>query len=124
MLKNKFFLRLIATCMLLNSYMYAQEMGSLLFHGNCTTCHFETQTHSAPSVVALKEHYLRAFPKKEDFVAYMSEWVKKPKKESSIMLEAIEKHGLMPELGFDKETLETISTYIYETDFTKKHEGH
>jgi hypothetical protein len=40
------------------------------------------------------------------------------------MLDAIEKHELMPELGFDIETLKTISEYIYETDFTQKHSGH
>lgn len=54
----------------------------------------------------------------------MSEWVEHPKKETSIMLDAVQKHGLMPELGFDRETLQTIAEYIYETDFTKKHSGH
>jgi hypothetical protein len=36
------------------------------------------------------------------------------------MHDAIKKHGLMPDLGFDKETLRDISAYIYETDFTKR----
>ncbi|MBU1659339.1 cytochrome C [bacterium] len=104
--------------------MTANEDGSLLFHGNCITCHFETKTVSAPSVVDFKEHYLRAFPKKEDFVNYMSIWVQHPKEETSIMLESVEKHGIMPELGFDLETLKEISEYIYETDFKNKHKGH
>jgi mono/diheme cytochrome c family protein len=99
-------------------------MGALLFHGNCITCHAETKTLSAPSMTEVRENYLRAFAKKEEFVAYMSNWVHNPNKENSIMLEAVEKHGLMPELGYDKETLQTISAYIYETDFTKKHAGH
>ncbi|MDD2790816.1 MAG: cytochrome C [Sulfurimonas sp.] len=102
----------------------ANEMGSLLFHGNCTTCHFENKTVSAPSVVDFKERYMTAFAEKKEFVKYMSEWVEHPKKETSIMLDAIEKHELMPELGFDIETLKTISEYIYETDFTQKHSGH
>ncbi|MGB5963959.1 MAG: cytochrome C, partial [Sulfurimonadaceae bacterium] len=63
-------------------------------------------------------------PKKEDFVKYMSTWVQHPNEETSIMRDAIEKHELMPELAFDLETLKTIAAYIYETDFTKKHEGH
>lgn len=104
--------------------LQATNYDSLLFHGNCTTCHFETETVSAPSVVDFRERYISAFPDKKDFVAYMSTWVKHPKEETSLMHDAIEKHELMPELAFDLETLKTISAYIYETDFTKKHEGH
>ena len=104
--------------------LQASEYASLLFHGNCTTCHFETKTVSAPSVIEFKQRYLNAFAQKDEFVKYMSLWVQHPKKESSIMHDAIKKHKLMPELGFDLETLEIISEYIYETDFVQKHEGH
>ena len=102
----------------------ADEYASLLFHGNCTTCHFELETHSAPSIVDLKQRYLSAFAQKKLFVQQMSTWVLQPKKENSIMHDAIQKYGLMPELGFDLETLEIIAEYIYETDFTQKHETH
>ena len=47
----------------------------------------------------------------------MSTWVKKPKKETSLMHQAIDKYSLMPELAYDMETLEEISEYIYEADF-------
>jgi hypothetical protein len=33
------------------------------------------------------------------------------------MMDAIEKYELMPELAFDKTTLEEISEFIYENDF-------
>jgi hypothetical protein len=122
MLKNNFFL--VTYCLLLSSGLNADNMGSLLFHGNCITCHAETKTLSAPSILEVRDNYLRAFPNKENFVGYMSTWIKNPQKETSLMLEAVDKHGLMPELGYDKETLETIAAYIYETDFTKKHTGH
>ena len=102
----------------------AVDNRALLFHGNCTTCHFEQKTVSAPSVIEFKENYLRAFPIKEDFIEYMSKWVFKPNAKTSIMLDAIKKHELMPELGYDLSTLREISSYIYDTDFTKKHEGH
>ena len=71
-----------------------------------------------------KHNYLMAFPKKRDFIEHMSKWVLKPNRDGSIMHQAIQKHGLMPELGYDLSTLREISAYIYETDFTKKHEGH
>jgi len=99
-------------------------MRSLLFHGNCITCHAEHKSISAPSITIVKENYLRAFAKKEDFIEYMSKWVEHPNEQTSIMLEDITKYELMPELGFDRSTLEIIASYIYETDFKQEHKGH
>jgi len=122
MLKNNhkyFFLSLIFV-----TALNAADMRSLLFHGNCITCHAEHKSISAPSIDEIKENYLRAFPIKKDFVAYMSEWIVSPSTKSSIMLSAIKKYELMPELGFDLSTTQEIAAYIYETDFSKEHEGH
>ncbi|MCK5293118.1 MAG: cytochrome C [Arcobacteraceae bacterium] len=102
--------------------LYSSTYKSLLFHGNCTTCHFELKTVSAPAVINFQKQYKIAFPKKEDFVNYMARWVQHPNPETSLMDGAIKKHGLMPELGFDLDTLKQISEYIYDTDFTKPHE--
>ncbi len=114
---------------ILISFLYiinlnASEYQALLFHGNCITCHFENKTVSAPSVQNLKKAYRSAFPNKEDFINYMSTWVQHPNMETSLMHDAIKKYELMPELGFDLDTLKQISEYIYYTDFTKSHEGH
>ena len=123
MQKNKKKL-IFSTLIFFASLLNAGSVGSLLFHGNCITCHAEHTSISAPSITTVKTNYLRAFAKKEEFVAYMSEWVEHPNAETSIMLEDIKKYELMPELGFDRSTLEIISEYIYETDFSKEHEGH
>lgn len=103
-------------------HLYAKEMGELYFTGNCVTCHHPTKTISAPSVVEFKKRYTNAFSDKKEFVNYMSKWVLKPTEKGSLMHDAIQKHGLMPELGFDEETLKEISGYIYDTDFSKKGE--
>ena len=100
--------------------LQADDVSSLLFNGNCITCHKETKSISAPSVVKFKSVYINAFPVKEDFVDYMSNWVLDPKEESSLMQGAVKKHGLMPHMAYDLETLKNISAYIYETDFTKR----
>ena len=47
----------------------------------------------------------------------MSKWITKPNKETSIMLQSVNKHELMPELGYDESVLREISAYIYDTDF-------
>ena len=75
-------------------------------------------------MMEVREKYLSAFNKKEDFITYMSKWVHNPKEETSIMLEAVKKYELMPYLHYDLGTLEEIATFIFETDFTKKHIGH
>ncbi|MBC8238141.1 MAG: cytochrome C [Helicobacteraceae bacterium] len=105
------------------SLLTAGDNRSLLFHGNCVTCHHEQMSISAPSTNEIKKHYLQAFPQREDFVSFMSEWVLEPKEETSIMLDAIAKYELMPLLGFDKETLKDIAGYIYDTEFSKKHKS-
>jgi len=100
--------------------LYGDNMSSLLFNGNCITCHKENETISAPSVVKFKEVYKNAFPKKEDFVEYMSKWVVNPDERTSLIDKAIKKHGLMPHLGFDEDMLRDISSYIYDTDFKSR----
>ena len=112
MLSNKLFLVLTLT-----TAIYATDDGSLLFNGNCITCHHPTKSISAPSMVEVRKNYLNAFSKKEDFIEYMSKWVKKPNEETSIMQYAVKKYGLMPELAFEMETLQEITSYIYNTDF-------
>lgn len=97
----------------------AQNLGSLFFSGNCITCHHPTETISAPSAAEIQKRYKEAFKNREEFISYMATWVKKPTLEGSLMHDAIEKHGLMPELGFDEDTLKIISEYIWENDFTK-----
>jgi len=117
-------LKLILSLFFLSSFLNATELGSLLFHGNCITCHAEHSAISAPSITEVQENYKRAFEDKQSFVNFLSKWVEHPNSETSIMLEAIKKFELMPELGFDRSTLEIIAEYIYETDFSKEHEGH
>jgi len=122
MLENKF--KYLFLSFIFISSLNAEDIRSLLFHGNCVTCHNEHKSISAPSIDLVKENYLRAFPRREDFISYIAKWVVKPNKKGSIMLDAIDKYELMPELGYDESTLREIASYIYDTDFSKEHDGH
>ena len=103
----------------------ADTMGALLFHGNCTACHAELQkSKSAPAMIEVRKRYKAAFPLKKDFVKYLSEWVHNPSAEKSIMQDAISKYELMPQLAYEKDVLEDIAAYIYDTDFTQMHSYH
>ncbi len=99
--------------------LHAIEMGTILWQGNCVTCHHPTKSISAPSAHEIRSRYLDAFPKKEDFVDYMSKWVHDPQEETSIMSDAIKKYDLMPQLAFPLDTTIEVSKYIYDTDFSK-----
>ncbi|AXH13113.1 c-type cytochrome [Halarcobacter bivalviorum] len=105
---------------LISLSLEANSYGNLLLEGNCTTCHHKTKNISAPSLKVIVTRYKEAFAKKEDFVSYMSTWVVKPKEETSIMLDMISKYELMPELGYDKDTLEIISSYLYDMNFDEE----
>ncbi len=105
-------------------HLEANNYDALLFHGNCTTCHFENKAVSAPSVAEFKKQYKLAFPKKDDFINNIAKWVQHPNTKTSLMNDAIKKYKLMPELGFDLDTLKQISEYIYDTNFTKTQDSH
>ena len=115
------------TLLLLLSFLSlhaSDEMGALLFHGNCVTCHYELESKSAPAMIEVRKRYKAAFPRKKDFVKYLSEWVHDPSAEKSIMQDAIAKYELMPQLAYEKDVLEDIAAYIYDTDFTQMHRYH
>lgn len=113
-------LKYLILILLLAFTLKADDTASLLFNGNCITCHKESESKSAPSIMKIQKVYKDAFSEKEEFVGYMSKWVQHPDKKTSLMHDAVKKYGLMPELGFDLDTLNDISTYIYETDFSKR----
>lgn len=97
--------------------IHASQYNALLFSGNCIACHDIYNNISAPSIMEIKEQYIMAYPNKKDFINYMSIWAEHPNRHTSLMQYSIKKYELMPELGFDRDTLEKISTYIFETNF-------
>lgn len=100
--------------------LFANNYGSLLLHGNCTTCHYINEHKSAPSLNHIKKIYKESFFDKKLFVEYMVTWVEKPNKEGALMDDMIKKYGLMPELAYDRETLRLIAEYIFDADLNKQ----
>ena len=95
---------------------YSAELGSLLFNGNCATCHHLHKESSAPTIYEVRKRYINAFPQKKDFINNLSLWVYKPNKETTLMDDKIKKFGIMPHLGYDISTLKIIAEYIYQGD--------
>lgn len=116
-MKNLVRLYILNTIILFGKLCADSSYGALLLQGNCTTCHFETQEVSAPSLKSIKQIYIKKYKDKNSFVLAMSQWVMVPNIKNALMQDMIKKFGLMPELGYDEESLKQISEYIYKNDF-------
>lgn len=97
------------------SLAVGQESFNLL----CVSCHDASTKGSdriAPPMMAIKKHYLNNANGEATFIQNMMEFVLNPSAEKSQMLPAIERFGLMPNMGYSKQQLESIASYIYHTD--------
>lgn len=104
---------------LLSTTLFA-SYGELLFNGNCVTCHsINGLNKSAPTIKEIQIVYKNSFPIKKDFVNYLTTWVLNPNEKTSLMSQSIEKYKLMPNLAYDKKTLEEIASYLYDLDYLK-----
>lgn len=107
-------MRFIVILFSLNLYMYAVTLGETLFEGNCVTCHRVDTDKSAPKIQKVIQAYKKIYPKREDFVENMAIWVLKPNAKTALMPKQIQKYEIMPELGYDKDTLRIIAEYLFE----------
>ncbi len=95
--------------------------GYAMLRQRCFICHAsafkEGMNHKdmqAPPMPAVKMHYLRRYPQKEDFIRAVRQWVKKPTVEKSLMPGARKKFGLMPAFPYPDEDLEKMAAVIYD----------
>ncbi len=95
------------------------QYAKLLFNGNCVTCHEIGRSLSAPSINSVQSRYKAIFPAKREFVSYMTRWVANPDARTAVMEKAVKRYGVMPQLGYDKDTLRQIAAYIYEAEFSQ-----
>ena len=54
-----------------NTAAYASNP-KLLFNGNCIVCHKIETAKTAPSILEIKQNYIKAYPLKKDFINQMS----------------------------------------------------
>lgn len=94
--------------------------GKKLLETNCYICHSPTMGHDdgriAPPMEAIKRHYKTEGISKEQFIADMQEWIKKPSEDNTKMPGAIRNYGLMPYTPFPEETIKQIADYMYDND--------
>jgi len=105
-----------------NSY---DSKGYELMQQKCFICHIEKPDPSkrdlmiAPPMLRVQEHYKPSYPKKNEFVQAITEWVKNPSESKTLMPGAIRKFKLMPKLPYEDDDLKLILEALYDIDFGK-----
>lgn len=81
--------------------LHAANVGEQLYQKHCNVCHGATQNGQkrlAPPIFAVKLHYLGVHDEPLTFTDAVSNWVKQPAADQSLMPMAIRHFGLMPTL--------------------------
>lgn len=86
---------------------------------NCISCHSPkggADSRIAPPLAAIKQHYFKEGMSESEFVEQISTFLNSPSIEKSKMPMAVEKFGLMPNLGFSEEQYKAVATYLYQSE--------
>ncbi|QXP59262.1 DUF3365 domain-containing protein [Olleya sp. HaHaR_3_96] len=93
--------------------------GKKLMEINCYTCHSPSASQEdriGPPMIAIKKHYIDANTTKEEFIAAMQFWIKKPNAQDAKMFGAVKRFGVMPKQAFPEETIAKIADYMFDYD--------
>jgi len=102
-----------------NQKVGEKHPGKKLMETNCYVCHNPTTSHDdriAPPMIAVKEHYISEETTKEQFIADIQNWIKKPSEDKSKMPGAIRNFGLMPYAPYPDSTIKQIADYMFDND--------
>ncbi|MDB3869974.1 cytochrome c [Candidatus Thioglobus sp.] len=116
----------ITAAIFLMSNVFASD-GKELYGQLCAGCHMpNASVKIAPPIFAVVDHVRQAYPKREDFIAQIIEWVEEPKAEVALMPGAIRKFNLMPKLGYSQNDVEEIAEYLFDKDtvLSKEYKEH
>jgi mono/diheme cytochrome c family protein len=94
--------------------------GGKLFTSICMGCHTANEhlNFAAPSVHTIKSRVLQAYPRREDFINRIVQWVQRPDASRALIPEAVKRYGLMPALPYSEQQLRSIAEYLYDTEVT------
>ncbi|MCP5535793.1 MAG: cytochrome c [Akkermansiaceae bacterium] len=98
--------------------MAEPDKGETMTKALCMACHGDTQAGQkrlAPPMMMVKQRYQTL--KKDEMVAAIVAWAKKPDAKHSRMPGAINNFGLMPPLPLPDADLQAIASYIAKTEF-------
>ncbi|NTU53657.1 MAG: cytochrome c [Chlorobiaceae bacterium] len=88
--------------------------GAIVFERNCSVCHsVNPPPKSAPPIIPLANRYHQRFQMKEQGVAFMIAYLKKPDKQKSIDQQAVARFGLMPAIQLPDTELRAVAEWFW-----------
>jgi cytochrome c551/c552 len=107
---------------LLTTSIYAQS-GEELFNAKCSACHSTSRPTDmskvvAPAIMGVMNHIKMSYPKKDEAIVFMKDYIMNPSKEKAICMPTkIERFGIMPsQKGLvTEEELDLILPWIFDT---------
>jgi cytochrome c len=88
--------------------------GAKVFERNCRVCHsINPPPKTAPPVAALANRYHQRFQTKNEGVAHLMAFLKKPDKQKSIDPQAITQFGLMPPVVLSDAELKAVTEWFW-----------
>ena len=104
--------------------------GKEVFELTCKSCHMSKdegrvsldgkhQKPKAPPMAMVKKRYLKAYPKRDDFIEAVASWAAEPSQEKSLLKRAVKHHGVMPAPVLKEGSLKKVAAYIYDEDMGK-----
>ncbi len=106
-----------------SDYFITKEIdstGLILMKQKCYACHsVSSKNHDeiiAPPMIAVKRRYEKSHNSKDEFVNAIISWVSKPSEEDAIMYGAVKKFNVMPSLGYKKDEVKKIASYMFDNE--------
>ena len=114
----------LTTLLLLPTFcLSAEEMdrGKEIFTTVCMACHkFDHSPDMvAPPIFGVKNHYLRKYPDRKEFISNISSWLEKQDPDKTLMPGAIRRFGVMPHIALVESDRTAIAGFIYDADFSE-----
>ncbi len=130
-MKTKQMTILIGTLALATS-LFASEDAEKIFDAKCAMCHVKTiptnRTNMvAPPLMGVMKHVKMAYPKKENAIDFIVEYVQNPTKEKAVcMPQKIARFGLMPSQkgNITPEELKKVSEWMFDNFPPANFRGH
>ena len=69
----------------------------------------------APIIAEIKSAYLSEYPRSEDFIAAVQEFLANPSAESAIMKESVSNYGLMTKMFLQSAQSNAMASYLFQT---------
>ncbi len=106
-----------------NEILDGKLSGFKLMEQKCYACHVEKPSQSknanklAPPMLRIQEHYLPAYPERDEFVSAVIDFLNNPSKEKTLMPGANRKYDLKKKEGYKESELRLIAEALYDKDF-------